>query len=109
MAYGKTKCCKKKLPSGSFYACLQIVCFQYINGSNQTKRITFAIYSLTVGLHDLSRSYRLNKHVSAESKLQLPKPSPPLTAKSSYLFSAALEKSLCMPNKVEDKLLDEIF
>ena len=115
----------KKMSSGSFQACLidfwKLCLFQYNEWIklNQTKHfcylftcmVEFCTIStfIVVVLHELSRSHRLHKHTSAEFKLQLPNTWTPLTVKSSYLCSAAFEQSLCLPNEVKDKFLDENF
>ena len=60
-------------------------------------------------LHGLSMSHRLDKQISAETKLPLPKPYQPITANPSYFYSAAFVQSPCLQNEVEDEFLDETF
>ena len=69
------------------------------------KSVTFT----TLVLHGLSRSHRLHKHISAETKLPLPKPYRPMTTNPSYFYSAASVQLPCLQNEVENKFLDKIF
>ena len=58
---------------------------------------------------DLSMIHSLDKQLSSETKLPLPKPNWPVTTDPSYFYSAAFEQSPCLQNEVEDELLHEIF
>ena len=98
--------------------CLLKKCvFDIMNGWNQAlgllihlkgKNCTISAITALV-LHWLSRSHRLHKQISAETKLPLPKPYRPVTTNPSYFYSAAFEQSPCLQNEVEDELLHEIF
>ena len=74
----------------------------------RVKNCTISAFTVLV-IHGLSRSHRLDKQISAETKLPLPKPYWPITTKSSYFYSDAFVLSPCLQNKVEDAFLDEIF
>ena len=110
----QNKVIKTKL--SSIFFCKKFV-FDIMNGWNQAlgllihlkgKNCTISAITALV-LHGLSRSHRLHKQISAETKLPLPKPYRPVTTNPSYFYSAAFEQSPCLQNEVEDEFLDEIF
>ena len=74
----------------------------------RVKNCTISAFTVLV-IHGLSRSHRLDKQISAETKLPLPKPYRPVTTDPSYFYSAAFEQSPCLQNEVEDEFFDETF
>ena len=74
----------------------------------RVKNCTISAFTVLV-LHGLSMSHRLDKQISAETKLPLPKPYKPVTTDPSYFYSAAFVQSPSMQNEAEDEFLDETF
>ena len=76
---------------------------------NETKHLgyllTYRVKNCTISaftvldLHGLSMSHRLDKQISTETKLPLPKPYQPVTNDPFYFYSAAFEQSPCLQNE----------
>ena len=74
----------------------------------RVKNCTISAFTVLY-LHGLSMSHRLDKQISTETKLPLPKPYQPVTNDPFYFYSAAFEQSPCLQNEVEDEFLHKIF